>query len=94
MWSFSTGVNSGHEAPAIVNDGVMFVTTPGNQVIAIDARTGDLIWLYEHEMPEDVIGFHYTNRGVALFGDKVFMATLDARIVALDAATGEVVWHG
>ena len=92
VWSFSTGVNSGHEAPAIVNDGVMFVTTPGNQVIAIDARTGDLIWLYEHEMPEDVIGFHYTNRGVALFGDKVFMATLDARIVALDAATGEVVW--
>ena len=61
-------------------------------MIAIDARTGDLIWLYEHEMPEDVIGFHYTNRGVALFGDKVFMATLDARIVALDAATGEVVW--
>ncbi|HBD98713.1 MAG TPA: PQQ-dependent dehydrogenase, methanol/ethanol family, partial [Gemmatimonadetes bacterium] len=92
VWSFSTGVNSGHEAPAIVNDGVMFVTTPGNQVIAIDARTGDLIWLYEHEIPEDVIGFHYTNRGVALFGDKVFMATLDARIVALDAATGEVVW--
>ena len=92
VWSFSTGVNSGHEAPAIVNDGVMFVTTPGNQVIAIDARTGDLIWLYEHEMPEDVIGLHYTNRGVALFGDKVFMATLDARIVALDAATGEVVW--
>ena len=92
VWSFSTGVNSGHEAPAIVNDGVMFVTTPGNQVIAIDARTGDLLWLYEHEMPEDVIGFHYTNRGVALFGDKVFMATLDARVVALDAATGEVVW--
>ena len=92
VWSFSTGVNSGHEAPAIVNDGVMFVTTPGNQVIAIDARTGDLLWLYEHEMPEDVIGFHYTNRGVALFGDKVYMATLDARIIALDAATGEVVW--
>ena len=92
VWTFSTGVNSGHEAPPIVNDGVMFVTTPGNQVIAIDARTGDLLWLYEHEMPEDVIGFHYTNRGVALFGDKVYMATLDARIVALDAATGEVVW--
>ena len=92
VWSFSTGVNSGHEAPPVVNDGVMFVTTPGNQVIAIDASTGDLLWLYEHEMPEDVIGFHYTNRGVALFGDKVYTATLDARVVALDAATGDVVW--
>ena len=92
VWTFSTGVNSGHEAPPIVNDGVMFVTTPGNQVIAIDARTGDLLWLYEAEMPEDVIGFHYTNRGVALFGDKVYTATLDARVVALDAATGDVVW--
>ena len=38
IWAFSTGVNGGHEAVPIVNDGIMFVTTPGNQVIAIDAR--------------------------------------------------------
>ena len=92
VWAFSTGVNGGHEAVPIVNDGVMFVTTPGNQVIAIDARSGDLMWLYLHELAEDVIAYHYTNRGVALYGDKVFMATLDAKVVALDATTGEVVW--
>ena len=92
VWAFSTGVNGGHEAVPIVNDGIMFVTTPGNQVIAIDARTGDLMWLYQHELAEDAIAYHYTNRGVALYGDKVFTATLDAKVVALDATSGEVVW--
>ena len=45
-WVFSTGVSSGHEAAPIVNNGVMFVSTPGNQVIAIDAKTGTLLWRY------------------------------------------------
>ena len=40
VWVFATGVPNGHEAPPIVNNGVMFVVTPGNQVIAIDAKTG------------------------------------------------------
>ena len=92
VWAFSTGVNGGHEAVPIVNDGIMFVTTPGNQVIAIDARTGDVIWLYQPERADDAIAYHYTNRGVALYGDKVFTATLDAKVVALDATSGEVVW--
>ena len=91
-WAFSTNTTGGHESPPIVNDGVMFITTPGNQLFALDARNGDLLWRYQHDMPSDVIGFHNTNRGVALFGDKVYMATLDARVVALDAGTGEVVW--
>src|SRR4051812_4487153 len=43
-WVFSTGVINGHEAPPIVHDGVMFVATPGNQVIALEARTGALLW--------------------------------------------------
>ena len=41
VWVFSTGVANGHEAPPMVNNGVMFVATPGNQVIAIDAKTGN-----------------------------------------------------
>ena len=93
VWTFSTNANSGHESPPIVNDGVMFVTTPGNQVLALDAREGDLLWRYGHELPEDMPGYHYTNRGVALFGDKVFTATLDAHVVALDARSGRVVWE-
>ena len=92
VWSFSTGVGSGHEAPPIVNDGIMFVTTLRNQLFALDARSGDLLWRYQHELPEDLVAFHDTNRGAALFDDKVFMATLDARVVALDAVSGEVVW--
>ena len=92
VWTFSTGVLGGHESPPIVNDGVMFITTPGNLLYAIEADTGDLLWRYQHNLPENYIAFHRTNRGVALYGDKVYMATLDARVVALDAATGEKVW--
>jgi alcohol dehydrogenase (cytochrome c) len=92
VWAFSTNVTGGHESPPVVNDGVMFITTPGNLLYALDAKTGDLLWRYRHNLPQGRIAFHDTNRGVALFGDKVYMATLDARVVALDARTGEVVW--
>ncbi len=92
VWTFSTNVTSGHQAPPIVNDGVMFITTPRNLLYALDARSGDLIWRYQHELPENLVAFHNTNRGVALWGNNVYMATLDARVVALDARTGRRVW--
>ncbi|MCY4264035.1 MAG: PQQ-dependent dehydrogenase, methanol/ethanol family [Gammaproteobacteria bacterium] len=92
VWSFSTGVLGGHEAPPIVNDGIMFITTPENLIYAIDAANGDLIWRYQHDLPQNYIAFHRTNRGVALYGDKVYMATLDARVVGLDAASGRKLW--
>ena len=47
VWTFSTGVVEGHEAPPIVNNGVMFVTTPMGQVIALNAKTGDEYWRYK-----------------------------------------------
>jgi alcohol dehydrogenase (cytochrome c) len=93
VWTMSTGTAEGHQAPPIVNDGIMFITTPFNQVIAIDAKTGDLLWRYRHTMPADIRMGHPTNRGVALYGDKVYTATSDARVVALDAKTGAVVWN-
>ena len=93
VWTFSTGVISGHQAPPIVNDGIMFVTTPESQVLAIDVRTGDLLWRYRRELPEDVIRGHRTNRGVGLYDDKVFVTTQDAFVVALNATSGEVVWE-
>jgi len=92
VWSFSTGVNDGHQAAPIVNDGMMFVSTPQNQIIALDAASGDEIWRYRRELPEDLFQLHPTNRGVALYGDKVYMATLDACVVALDAKTGKEAW--
>jgi len=92
-WTFATGITEGHQSPPIVNDGVMFITTPGAQVIALDARTGEQIWRYRRQLPFDLMQFHPTNRGVALHEDKVLVATVDAFVVALDARTGEVVWE-
>ena len=91
-WVFSTGVSSGHEAAPIVNNGVMFFSTPLHRVVAIDAKTGTILWRYIKEVAENVIAAHPTSRGVALYGDKVFFAANDAVLVALDARTGEQVW--
>ena len=93
VWTMSTGVTSGHESPPVVNDGVMFVTTPEDRVIAIDARAGEQLWVYNRQFPEGMAHPHRTNRGVGLYGDKVFYTTHDAFVVALDAVSGEVVWE-
>jgi alcohol dehydrogenase (cytochrome c) len=93
VWAYSTGVDSGHEAPPIVNNGVMFISAPYNKVIALDAATGDLLWEYQRELPEDLAPLHTTNRGIALYGDTIYLATLDCFLVALNAKTGEVVWE-
>jgi alcohol dehydrogenase (cytochrome c) len=92
VWSYSTGVAEGHQAPPFVNDGMMFVTTPQNQIIALEATTGRELWRYVRELPDDLFQLHPTNRGPALYGDKIFMATVDACVVALMAETGEEVW--
>jgi alcohol dehydrogenase (cytochrome c) len=93
VWTLSTGAVEGHQAPPFVNNGMMFVSTPGNQVLALNAKTGDLIWRYKRDLPEDIVQSHPTNRGVALYEDKVYLATLDAFVVALDAKTGKVLWE-
>jgi len=92
VWTFSTGVNEGHEAPPIVNNGIMFVATPQAQVIALDAKSGEEIWRYKRQLPEDLFQLHPTSRGVGLWQDKLFLAATDDHLVALDAKTGKVVW--
>ena len=91
-WTFATGVNEGHEAPPMVNNGIMFVTTPYSQVIALDAKSGDLIWRYKHQLPDDLFQLHPTNRGVAMWQDRLYLATTDDMLVALDAKTGKELW--
>ncbi len=78
----------------LVVDGVMYVTTPENEVLALDAETGQVFWSYIHPL-EDVLTLccGKQSRGVAILGDTLFLATLDAHLVALDAATGNVVWN-
>ena len=92
-WTLSTSLTEGHQSPPIVNNGIMYITTPLNHVLALEADTGDVIWRYNFQMPFDISLMHPTNRGVALYGDKVYMANSDATVVALDARTGEVVWQ-
>jgi len=95
-WDFETGFDMGHEAPPIVNGDMMFITTPKNVLIAFEASTGKELWKYTHDLSKAglrTICCDVVNRGVALYDDKVYMATLDNDVVALDAKTGKVVWE-
>jgi len=76
------------ESVPIVVDGVMYVSQP-NEVYALDARTGRLIWEYQRT-PALRRG---PNRGVAVYGHKVYMGTPDAQLIALDARTGSLIWE-
>jgi len=91
-WSVSTDLLGAHETTPIVNHGRMFVTTPQNNVIALDAKTGTQLWRYVRKYPDGLFQLHPTNRGVALYGNNVYMATTDCALVALDAATGKEIW--
>ncbi|CAN5176123.1 methanol/ethanol family PQQ-dependent dehydrogenase [soil metagenome] len=91
-WSFTTGQVEGHQSPPLVNGGYMYITTPGSQIIALDAKTGAELWRYKKSLPAELTQLHPTNRGVAMYGDKLYFATLDCMLVALDAKTGKVLW--
>jgi alcohol dehydrogenase (cytochrome c) len=74
--------------PIVVN-GVMYVTQP-NEVYALDGQSGRMIWDFHHVGP---IADRGPNRGVAVYGDKVFFSTPDAELIALNASTGNVIWE-
>lgn len=95
VWVFSTDDGKPHESAPLVNNGVMFITSPSNQVIAIDVKSGNLLWRYKRSRPagsSNVI-FNDTNRGVALYEDKLFYALPEAELVALNAKTGKEIWR-
>src|SRR3954451_11404517 len=92
-WIFQTDVKESLETSPIVIDGVMYVTTSFSHVYALDAKTGAMIWHYNHKMgPITTYCCGPNNRGVQVLGDLVYVATLDSKLVALNAKTGEVVW--
>jgi len=92
-WIFQTEIVDTMETTPIVVNGVMYVTTSYNHVYALNAKTGEQIWHHKHKLgPITTYCCGPNNRGVAVTGDKVFMATLDARMVALDAKTGKMIW--
>jgi alcohol dehydrogenase (cytochrome c) len=94
-WAFQTGkVDGGFSCTPIVVDGVVYITSPGNRVFAIDAANGNELWHYYYQLPKtQALIYGPVNRGVALGGGLVVMGTLDNHIVALNQKTGKEVWN-
>jgi PQQ-dependent dehydrogenase (methanol/ethanol family) len=82
----------GQESSPIVVDGVLYYTGPFGLLVAVDARTGVELWRHQHNLHEVPTCCGPKNRGVAVFGDKVYMSTLDDHLLALDRATGKLIW--
>ena len=92
-WTFRSGAKGPFQVQPLVADGVMYVTLPGNDVVALDAATGNERWRYQHVNRHAEIQGSPANRGAALGYGKVFEATNDGRLIALDAATGALAWE-
>ena len=91
-WIFQTGITGTFQAEPVIVEGVMYVSTTGNHVAALEARTGRVLWTYTHKARTEKIFGPPSNRGVAVSGGLVFEATMDGRVIALDARTGRLVW--
>ena len=94
-WVNHSGIPHASETNPVVVDGTMYFTTALNHVLAVDARTGVKKWEYAYDYQgRTVVDCCSTNnKGVAVYGGRVFMATVDARLVSLDARTGALVWE-
>ncbi len=90
VWAWNMNEGGASEVTPIVHDGIMFLSNTSNTVQALDARTGELLW--ENRLgPVSVIAYGGT-RSLALYHDKVYVATTDAKVHALDARTGKQIW--
>ena len=82
-------VTAGNNMPTpLVHDGIMFLYSAGDVVLALDATNGEMLWRYSHD--GDAVTSH--KFGIALHEDKVLVPTSDLHMVALNARTGEVIW--
>ena len=91
-WSLTNGAT---ETTPIVHDGVLFIFNYADKVQALDAASGDLIWEYKRDLPAKLVaggGNQLAKRNMAIYEDKLIVATSDAHLVALDAKTGKVAW--
>ena len=90
--AWTRGLDAGiQEGTPLVHNGIMFIPNPGDHILAVDARTGDLIWEYKRKLPEGVRG--KTNRAIAMWGNTIINSSSDNMIYALDMATGKLVWE-
>jgi alcohol dehydrogenase (cytochrome c) len=92
-WSWAMQPGNQQTTP-LIYDGVMYLANPGSTVQALNAATGDLLWEYRREFPEQTRAQDEIRaiRGLSIYDDRIFVNTADAHLVALDARAGNVVW--
>jgi len=95
-WYVDLPQDVGLVSTPLVKDGIMYFTGTMNVVRAVDARTGTVLWTHDPKIAEEVAGVKRTgwvhNRGLTIYGDKLFSATWDGRLIALDLTSGKTVW--
>src|SRR5215831_8156472 len=93
-WVFQAQSLQKFEATPLVVDGVMYVTQAPNDVVALDAKTGRVFWIYRYNpAPASRLCCGIVNRGLAILGNSLFMATVDAHLVAVDTRNGGPLWN-
>lgn len=93
QWTFQAGVTGQFEATPVVLNGVLYVTGPQNHAWAIEAKTGKQLWHYQRALPAGLkVCCGPVNRGFAIYGNKLYMTTLDAHLLAMDPKDGKVIW--
>jgi quinohemoprotein ethanol dehydrogenase len=82
------------EATPLVKDGIMYVITGNDDVFALNAKTGEILWEYWSGIDQTIstICCGWVNRGLAMGEGMLFFGQLDATVVALDMKTGKVRW--
>jgi alcohol dehydrogenase (cytochrome c) len=94
QWVFQVRSLEKFEATPLVVDGVMYTVQPPNDVIALDAATGRVYWVYPYiPSPLSRLCCGRVNRGLAILDNTLYMATVDGRLLAIDAKTGGLVWN-
>ena len=94
-WFVDLPTNQNIETTPLMIDGVLYLTLPWSKVLAVDARSGKQLWLYDPKVAgawNINICCGVDNRGAAAWKGKIIYGTLDGRLVALDAKTGKPVW--
>ena len=94
-WTYDLATTRGVEATPIVYDGIMYVTSAWSVVHALNAATGEELWVYDPEAPGETAAkacCDVVNRGVAVADGRVFVGVIDGRLEALEAETGKLIW--
>lgn len=92
-WVFHPGNSQRLEATPVVVRGMMYVTS-ANDVFALDARTGRVVWHHQRPVSPGLLddAAAHKNRGVGVWKNFVYAETDDAHLLCLDARSGGVLW--